>query len=186
MHTLLLSVPVKEQGLEQFSGEIVSNRDGLLPYNNLYGEPGITNTLDIEESIMRVCTVFVQGPGRHVVPRPDCDVPDDGDPHVRVSLQTEGQDRDADEEHGDDTDQLGSKGRVGLVKHEPDLRFCSLPPGDAVIVIIILVAEPLGNLLITRLLRVQVQGVQDGERLLSVPVLGVGHPAARLHLFSNT
>ena len=64
----------------------------LLPYNNLNGEPGVTNTLDIEESIVRVGAVLVQGPGRHVVARLDGDVPDDGDPHVRVGLETKGQD----------------------------------------------------------------------------------------------
>ena len=38
---------------------------------------------------MRVCAVLVQSPGRHVVARLDGDVPDDGDPHVRVGLETE-------------------------------------------------------------------------------------------------
>ena len=31
---------------------------------------------------------------------------DDGDPHVGVRLEAEGQDGDADEEHGDDSDAL--------------------------------------------------------------------------------
>ena len=38
---------------------------------------------------MRVRAVLVQGPGRHIVPGLDGDVPDDGDPHVRVGLETE-------------------------------------------------------------------------------------------------
>ena len=35
-----------------------------------------------------------------------CQVVDDGDPHVGVRLEAEGQDGDADEEHGDDPDTL--------------------------------------------------------------------------------
>ena len=46
--------------------------------------------------------MLIQGPGCYIVPRLDGDVPDDGDPHVRMGLETKGQDRDADEEHGDD------------------------------------------------------------------------------------
>ena len=39
-----------------------------------------------------------------------------------------------------------------------------------------------GDLLLAGLVVVQVEPVQGGERLLGVPVLGVGHPAAGLHL----
>ena len=46
--------------------------------------------------------MLIQGPGCHVVPRLDGDVPDDGDPHVRMGLETKGQNRDADEEDGYD------------------------------------------------------------------------------------
>ena len=131
---------------------------------------------------MRVGAVLVQGPGRHVAPRPDGHVADDGDPHVRVRLQAEGEDRDADEEDGDDADELGGHRGVGLVKHQPDLGLGPLPPAHAAAVVVVLVAEPLGDLLVARLLGVEVQGVEDGEGLLGVPVLGVGHPAARLNL----
>ena len=131
---------------------------------------------------MGVCAVFVQSPGCHVAARLDGDVPDDGDSHVRVGLQAEGQDGDTDEEDGDDSNHLGSEGGVGLVKHQPDLGLSPLPPADSPIEVIILVAEPLRDLLIAGLLRVKVESVEDGECLLGVPVLGVGHPAAGLHL----
>ena len=55
---------------------------------------------------MGVCAVFVQSPGCHVAARLDGDVPDDGDSHVRVGLQAEGEDGDADEEHRDHSDHL--------------------------------------------------------------------------------
>ena len=63
-----------------------------LPYNYLYRKPSITDTFNEEESIVGVCAVFVQGPGSDVVPCFDCDIPDDGNSHVGVGLQTEGQD----------------------------------------------------------------------------------------------
>ena len=69
-----------------------------LPDKYLYSEPGIADTLNEEESIMSVGAVLVQGPGGQVPPRPDGDVPDHRDPHVRVGLQAEGQDGDADKE----------------------------------------------------------------------------------------
>ena len=37
---------------------------------------------------MRVRAVLVQGPGRHIVAGLDGDVSDDGDPHVRMGLET--------------------------------------------------------------------------------------------------
>ena len=50
--------------------------------------------------------MLVKSPSGEVVAGPDGDVADDGDPHIRVRLQAERQDRDADEENGDDTDHL--------------------------------------------------------------------------------
>ena len=50
--------------------------------------------------------MLVQGPGGQVPPRPDGDVPDHGDPHVRVGLQAERQDGDTDEEDRDNPNEL--------------------------------------------------------------------------------
>ena len=78
----------------------------ILPDKDLYSEPSIADTLNEKESIVSVGTVLVQGPGGQVPPRPDGDVPDHGDPHVRVGLQTEGQNGDTDEEDRDNTNKL--------------------------------------------------------------------------------
>ena len=131
---------------------------------------------------MGVSAVFVQGPSCQIVASLDGDVPDDGNSHVWVGLQAEWQDADANEEDRDDSNHLGGKGGVRLVEHEPNLWFSSLPPTDRPIEEIVLVAKPSCDLLIAGFLRVEVEGVEDGEGLLGVPVLGVGHPAARLHL----
>ena len=48
--------------------------------------------------------------------------------------------------------------------------------------VLLLEPELPGDLLLGRLVVVQVQAVQRRQRLLGVPVLGVGHPAARLNL----
>ena len=50
--------------------------------------------------------MLVESPCGEVVAGPDGDVANDGDPHIRVRLQAERQDRDADEENRDDTDHL--------------------------------------------------------------------------------
>ena len=63
-----------------------------------------------------------------------------------------------------------------------NLWFSSLPPTDCSIEVVILVAKPLGDFLIAGFFCVQVESVENGESLLGVPVLGVGHPAAGLHL----
>ena len=47
---------------------------------------------------------------------------DDGDPHVGVRLEAEGQDGDADEEHGDDSDALTQIFRYSVTINIP----CSL------------------------------------------------------------
>ena len=64
----------------------------------LEGEPSITDTLDIEESIVSIGGMLVQCPCSGVVRGLDSQVVDDRDPHVRVGLQAEGQDGGADEE----------------------------------------------------------------------------------------
>ena len=84
--------------------EHVRTRDE--PDKELQCKPGVTNALDIEERIMCICPVLVQRPGSGVVRGLDGEVVDDGDPHVRVGLQTEGQDRGADEEDRDNTNSL--------------------------------------------------------------------------------
>ena len=131
---------------------------------------------------MGVCAVFIQGPSRQVVSSFDCDIPDDWNSHVGVCLQTKRQDGNTNEENGDDSNHLGSEGRIGFVEHEPDLWLSSLPPADCSIEVIILVTKPLGDLLIAGLLRVQIESVENCESFLGVSVLGVGHPAAWLHL----
>ena len=131
---------------------------------------------------MGVSAVFVQGPSSLIVASLDGDVPDDWNSHVGVSLQAEGEDADADEEDGDDPDHLGGEGGVWLVEHEPYLGFGPLPPANGTVEVVVLVAEPGRDLLVTRFLGVEVEGVEDGESLLGVSVLGVGHPAAGLHL----
>ena len=70
----------------------------LLPDANFYCEPGVADVLDVEEGVMRVGAVLVEGPHADISPS-DGDVPDHGNPHVRVSLQAEGEDGDADEEY---------------------------------------------------------------------------------------
>ena len=75
------------------------------PDTNLYGEPGIADVLNVEESVVRVGAVLVQAPDGRVLPG-DRHVPDDGDPHVRVGLQAEGEDGGADEENWDHSDHL--------------------------------------------------------------------------------
>ena len=160
-----------------------SRSSQYLPYNYLDGEPGVTDTLNVEEGFVGVGAVLVQGPaGRHVGAALDGHVPDDWNSHVGVSLQAEGEDANADEEDGDDPDHLGGKGGVWLVEHEPDLGFGPLPPAHSTVVKIVLKPKPLGDLLIAGFLGVDVESVKDGEGLLGVPVLGVGHPAAWLHL----
>ena len=75
------------------------------PDTDLYGEPGIAHIFYVEESIVRVCAVFVQAPHSGVTPG-HRDVPDHRHPHVRVGLQAEGEDGGADEEDWDHSDHL--------------------------------------------------------------------------------
>ena len=58
----------------------------------------------------------------------------------------------------------------------------ALPAVELSGLVLLLQAELLHDVLLRRLVRVQVQAVQDGQHVLGVAVLGVRHPAARLHL----
>ena len=53
--------------------------------------------------------MFVQRPGCHVEGRPHREVVDDGNPHVGVGLQAEGQYGDTDEEDRDNSHSLHHK-----------------------------------------------------------------------------
>ena len=79
------------------------------PDEQLDGEPGITDALHEEESVVRICSVFVQRPGSHVEGRPHGQVVDDGDPHVGVGLQAESQYGDTNEEDRDNSHSLYHK-----------------------------------------------------------------------------
>ena len=107
------------------------------PDKDLDGEPGVADALDIEEGVVGVGAVLVQRPvGDVTTSRRHCDVPgsfneadddDDnekvvslpyhGNSHVRVGLQAEGEDGDADEEHRDHSDHLNFK----IIPHENGL-----------------------------------------------------------------
>ena len=67
---------------------------------------------------------FVESPGGSVERRSNGDVPDDGHPHVRVGLETEGHDRHDDEEHRDDPDHL--KAKSPALKFMPWERRCTV------------------------------------------------------------
>ena len=82
---------------------------GEEPDEKLEGEPSIADTLNIEEGIVSIGPVLVQGPGRGVVGGLDSQVVDDGDPHVGVGLQAEGEYGGADEEDRDNPNTLDIK-----------------------------------------------------------------------------
>jgi hypothetical protein len=46
-----------------------------LPDNDLYGEPGVADALNVEESVVGVGAVLVQRPRSLVTPSPHCNVP---------------------------------------------------------------------------------------------------------------
>ena len=92
-------------------------RAGDEPDEQLQGEPSIADTLDIEESIMGISPIFVQGPGSCVMGGLDSEVMDDRDSHVRMGLEVEGEDGGADEEDRDNTDTLKK------IIHLPDKLF---------------------------------------------------------------
>jgi hypothetical protein len=61
----------------------------ILPDKNLYCKPCIADALYEEECIMSIGAVLVKGPGSQVPARPEGDVPDHRDPHVRVGFEAE-------------------------------------------------------------------------------------------------
>ena len=63
---------------------------------------------------------------------------------------------------------LGCIGRVRLVEERPDLGFRPLPPVQPALVVRLLVAEPASYFLLTGLVRLDVQLVQDGQRCLEI------------------
>lgn len=102
------------------SGNVINNIDRCLDKLALIGrryetrqdfdrKPRVTYAFDIKESIVSIGSRFVEDPGRGVGCRVDCDVLDDGDSHVGMSLETEGKDRYADEEHGHHSHDLERK-----------------------------------------------------------------------------
>ena len=77
---------------------------------------------------------------------------------------------------------LGPVRGVRFIKEGPDFWLRVLPSGHLPAVVLVLEAKLLGNLLVARLVRLNVQLVEDGQGGLGVPVGGVRHPAARLNL----
>ena len=69
-----------------------------------------------------------------------------------------------------------------FIKEGPDFWLCVLPSGHLSTVVLVLKAKLLCNLLVRRLVRLNVQLVQDGQGGLRVPVRRVRHPTARFHL----
>lgn len=66
---------------------------------------------------------------------------------------------------------LGSGRGVGFIEEGPHFRLELLPPGELVLVEGLLEAEFSGDLLLGRLLRVEVQPVQDRQGRLRVSML---------------
>ena len=79
-------------------------------------------------------------------------------------------------------DHLGPVGGVRFVKEGPDFWLRVLPSCHLPAVVLVLETKFLCNLFISRLVRLNVQLVEDGQGGLGVPVGGVRHPAARLNL----
>lgn len=66
---------------------------------------------------------------------------------------------------------LGSIGRIRFVEERPDLGLDFLPPGQGSLEVVLLEAELPRHLLLARLLRVQVEAVQNRQRLFGVSML---------------
>ena len=79
-------------------------------------------------------------------------------------------------------DHLGPVGGVRFVKEGPDFWLRVLPSCHLSAVVLVLKAKLLCNLLVRRLVRLDVQLVEDGQGGLGVPVGRVRHPAAGLDL----
>ena len=84
---------------EEFSEFSPSRSSQYLPYNYLDGEPGVTDTLNVEEGLVGVGAVLVQGPRGNIGTGVHRDVADHGDAHVRVRLEAEREDGYADVEY---------------------------------------------------------------------------------------
>lgn len=76
--------------------------------------------------------------------------------------------------------------RVRFVEEGPNFGLQSLPPGKSIINVVFFEAEFSRDFLITRLVRVQVQSVENGQSFLRVSVLSVSHPATRFNLRGKT
>ena len=66
---------------------------------------------------------------------------------------------------------LGGIGGIGLVEEGPYFGFGLLPPGQVAVIVGLLEAELARQFLVWRFVRVQVQPVQHGQRLLRVTML---------------
>ena len=77
---------------------------------------------------------------------------------------------------------LGPLRRVRFIEEGPDFWLRVLPSCHLSTVVIVLKAKHLCNLLLRRLVRLDVQLVEDGQGGLGVPVGRVRHPTAGLDL----
>ena len=77
---------------------------------------------------------------------------------------------------------LGGERGVWFFEEQPDLGPHSLPAGELRRSELLVEAELGHDLLLGRLVAVEVEPVEDLERLARVAVARVRHPAARLHL----
>ena len=77
---------------------------------------------------------------------------------------------------------LGGRRRVGFLEERPDSRSDVLPAAELAVLVRVLETEPLHDVLLGQLVGVEVEPVEDLQRLLRVAVGRVRHPAARLHL----
>ena len=77
---------------------------------------------------------------------------------------------------------LGPVRGVRFIKEGPDFWLRVLPSGHLATVVLVLKPKLLCNLLVRRLVRLNVQLVEDGQGGLGVPVGHVRHPTARFHL----
>ena len=77
---------------------------------------------------------------------------------------------------------LGPVRGVRFIKEGPDFWLRVLPSGHLATVVLVLKPKLLCNLLVRRLVRLNVQLVEDGQGGLRVPVRRVRHPTARFHL----
>lgn len=92
--------------VDRWFDELAFPRAGYEADEYLEGEPGVADALDVEKRDVGVRVGFVDGPAGSVRGGFHSDVFDNGDPHVRVGLEAEGQYRDADEEYGYDANYL--------------------------------------------------------------------------------